>query len=377
MTDQGDTAADAGASAFVRLLAHELRNYIAPMHNAMHLLRLKAKSDATLPPVIDLMERQVKGMIATLEVVSDAERARRGEIVLDRASADLRELLAQALRALPASVAGQASRVNLNLERDVPWLDVDGPRFARALAAVIDNALRYSPGDSTVEVHARRVDAHVDIDVEDHGPGMTPAMRDQATEFFAAPHQAGHGLGLGLPLAATIVRLHGGTLSLHAGVDAGTRVRIRLPVSQGTLASAPQNMHGDAPSVASTGSAAAKSGRRVLIADDSAAVRRSLADLLQEMGHEVRAAVDGAQAVTMAQEWEPEFVLLDIHMPRLSGFDAARQLRARYPSSKMQIVMMSGENLDEVVRRGAREAGFDHCIDKGLAIGELTTLLSR
>jgi len=206
---------------------------------------------------------------------------------------------------------------------------------------------------------------------------MTPAMRDEATEFFAAPHQAGHGLGLGLPLAATIVRLHGGTLSLHAGVDAGTRVRIRLPVSQGTVASAPQNMHGDAPSVASTGSAAAKSGRRVLIADDSAAVRRSLADLLQEMGHEVRAAVDGAQAVTMAQEWEPEFVLLDIHMPRLSGFDAARQLRARYPSSKMQIVMMSGENLDEVVRRGAREAGFDHCIDKGLAIGELTTLLSR
>jgi len=377
MTDQGDTAANAGASAFVRLLAHELRNYIAPMHNAMHLLRLKAKSDATLPPVIDLMERQVKGMIATLEVVSDAERARLGEIVLDRASADLRELLAQALRALPASLAGQASRVNVNLERDVPWIDVDGPRFARALAAVIDNALRYSPGDSTVEVHARRVDAHVDIDVEDHGPGMTPAMRDQATEFFAAPHQAGHGLGLGLPLAATIVRLHGGTLSLHAGVDAGTRVRIRLPVSQGTVASAPQNTHGDAPSVASTGSAAAKSGRRVLIADDSAAVRRSLADLLQEMGHEVRAAVDGAQAVTMAQEWEPEFVLLDIHMPRLSGFDAARQLRARYPSSKMQIVMMSGENLDEVVRRGAREAGFDHCIDKGLAIGELTTLLSR
>jgi len=377
MTDQGDTAANAGASAFVRLLAHELRNYIAPMHNAMHLLRLKAKSDATLPPVIDLMERQVKGMIATLEVVSDAERARRGEIVLDRASADLRELLAQALRALPASVAGQASRVNVNLERDVPWLDVDGPRFARALAAVIDNALRYSPGDSTVEVHALRVDAHVEIDVEDRGPGMTPAMRDQATEFFAAPHQAGHGLGLGLPLAATIVRLHGGTLSLHAGVDAGTRVRIRLPVSQGTVASAPQNTHGDAPSVASTGSAAAKSGRRVLIADDSAAVRRSLADLLQEMGHEVRAAVDGAQAVTMAQEWEPEFVLLDIHMPRLSGFDAARQLRARYPSSKMQIVMMSGENLDEVVRRGAREAGFDHCIDKGLAIGELTTLLSR
>src|SRR3982751_2326930 len=166
MTDQGDTAANAGASAFVRLLTHELRNYIAPMHNAMHLLRLKAKSDATLPPVIDLMERQGKRMIATLEVVSDADRARRGEIVLDRASADLRELLAQALRALPPSIAGQASRVHVNIERDVPWLDIDGPRFARVLAAIIDNALRYSPGDSTVEVHARRVDAQIDIDVE-------------------------------------------------------------------------------------------------------------------------------------------------------------------------------------------------------------------
>ena len=377
MTEHGDTAANAGASAFVRLLAHELRNYIAPMHNAMHLLRLKARSDATLPPVIDLMERQVKGMIATLEVVSDADRARRGEIVLDRSSAELRELLAQALRALPPSTAGQASRVTVNIDREVPWLDVDAPRFARVLAAVLDNALRYSPGDSTVEVHARRVDAHVDIDVEDHGPGMPPGMRDQATAFFAVPHQAGHGLGLGLPLAAAIVRLHGGTLSLHAADEAGVRARIRLPLSEGAAASVPGDVHADAPSVASHASATPKSGRRVLIADDSAAVRASLADLLQEMGHDVRVAVDGAQAVTMAQEWEPEFVLLDIHMPKLSGFDAARQLRARFPPSKMQLVMMSGENLDEVVRRGAREAGFDHCIDKGLAIGELTTLLSR
>ena len=374
MTQEGGTAANAGASAFVRLLAHELRNYIAPMHNAMHLLRLKAKADATLPPVIDLMERQLKGMIGALEAVSEADRARRGAIVLEHAPADLRDVVEQALRSISAA---ERSRVKVAIDTDVPQLDIDVPRFTRVLAGVIDNALRYSPAGSTVHVRGRRTAGAVEVEVEDRGAGIPTAMREQVTEFFAVPHQSGHGLGLSLPLAAAIVRLHGGTLSLDSPGAEGTRVRIRLPFSPGDIASATQAAHAKAQQAAPQAGTAPKTGRRVLIADDSAAVRASLADLLQEMGHEVRAAADGAEAVSMAQEWQPDFVLLDIHMPRLSGFEAARELRARFPSSAMRLVMMSGENLDDVVRRGAHEAGFDHCIDKGLAIGDLTDVLAR
>jgi CheY-like chemotaxis protein len=377
MTQDGETAANAGANAFVRVLAHELRNYIAPMHNAMHLLRLKAKGDPTLPPVIDLMERQLRGMIGALEAVSEADRVRRSATVLDRAPADLHDLVEQALRALPSTSAPDRSRVKVAIEPGVPQLDVDGPRFTRALAGVIDNGLRYSPTRSTVDVRGRRIDGAVEVEVEDRGAGIPAAMREQVTEFFAAPHQSGHGLGLGLPLAAAIVRLHGGTLSLESPGAEGTRVRIRLPISPGDTTSTLQSAHANAPEAVPQAGTAPKTGRRVLIADDSAAVRASLADLLQEMGHEVRAAADGAEAVSMAEEWQPDFVLLDIHMPRLSGFEAARELRARFPSSAMRLVMMSGENLDDVVRRGAREAGFDHCIDKGLAIGDLTGLLAR
>ena len=371
MTRASGERESTGAAMFVRVLAHELRNYIAPMHNAMHLLRLKAKADPTLPPVIDLVERQLKGMLGALDAVSDADRARRGEMTLERAPVEVSHVIDQALSSLSSATSGQAQRVRVDVEGEGA-LDVDAARLSRALAAIVDNGLRYSPGSSSVLVRARRVDDGVEILVEDHGPGLPRDTREHVTEFFAAPHQPGHGLGLGLPLASAIVRLHGGTLSIADGETGGTRVRVHLPAGRRTA----RADEGITRAAAHT-SPAEKSGRRVLIADDSAAVRASLSDLLEEMGHEVRAAADGAQAVEMAQAWRPEFVLLDIHMPKLSGFDAARKLRAQFPSSAMQLVMMSGENLDDVMRRGARDAGFDHCIDKGLAIGELTGLLSR
>ena len=372
-----DSAAIQRASSFVRLLAHELRNYIAPMHNALHLLRLKAKGDPTLPPVIDLMERQLKNMLGALEAVGDADRLRRGDMALERAPADLSQIVDEALRTLPVATAAQARRVDIDVQDGLPKLDVDASRLARALAAIVDNALRYSPGDSAVHVRAHRADDAIELTVDDRGPGMPAELREHVTQFFAVPHQAGHGLGLGLPIAAAIVALHGGTLSVTETGTGGTRVRLCLPQS---MRDDPRAQQDDATATAAVPPAVAgagKSGRRVLIADDSPAVRASLADLLEEMGHEVKAAADGAEAVALAQAWRPEFVLLDIHMPKLSGFDAARKLRAQFPPSTMQLVMMSGENLDEVIRRGAREAGFDHCIDKGLAIGELTGLLSR
>jgi CheY-like chemotaxis protein len=131
-------------------------------------------------------------------------------------------------------------------------------------------------------------------------------------------------------------------------------------------------------SVAGTRRAGNGSGhapRRILIADDSAAVRDSLARLLEDMGHQVRGAQDGAEAVELAQRWRPDFVLLDIHMPKLNGIMAARALRAQFPSTLMRLVMMSGISLDEETRAGATAAGFDHCIDKISALEGLEKLL--
>jgi len=357
---------------FLRLLAHELRNYIAPMHNAMHLLRLKARNDPTLPPVIDMVERQLTAMAGTLEAVSEMDRVRRGEMTLERSAASARALVDRALQGLPTALAARRDRVHVDVPDDLPNVQVDEARLTRALTSVVDNALRYGPSDGDVRVRGRTTGSALEITVDDDGSGMPEQQRERAVEFFALPQQSGHGLGIGLPLAAAIVRLHGGTLALEQRTP-GTRVRISIPISgSASLRLGANDSNEDGP-VAAPGTAAR---RRVLLADDSAAVRASLADLLQELGHDVRAAADGAEAVAIAQSWQPEFVLLDIHMPKLNGFEAARKLRSLYPSSVMKLVMMSGDGVDETVRRGARQAGFDHWVDKGLAIGELATILA-
>lgn len=372
------SAASAGVtvpSAFLRTLAHELRNYIAPVQNANHLLRLRARAEPALQPVIDIVERQLTGMLRTLEAIGEADRARRGELELARAPTSVEALVQGALDATRPLHEGRARAVQVDIAPGLPQVDVDAERVRRALAAVLDNALRYSPRDAPVVVTAQRggpASNAIAVRVRDEGPGLPAGLADRMHAPFDAPHVAGHGLGLGLPLARAVLQLHRGDLALSSG-GAGTEVTLLLPVARSDSAGV------EAPSAAQEHAAASPSapGRRVLIADDSAAVRTSLADLLQEMGHEVRAAANGLEAVEIATTWQPEFVLLDVHMPRLNGFDAARRIRAAVPATRTRLVLMSGQDLDAATRSGAEAAGFDHCIDKGLAINELGDLLAR
>lgn len=382
MTNPGESpGADGGMvpggarADFLRLLAHELRNYVAPIHNAMHLMRLKSRSDPTLAPVIDIVERQLAGMTRALDAVSDADRIARGQFTLERAPTEVTTLVQRAEEAVRALLDARRHRLEVHGVAGLPPVHVDAGRIARALAALLDNAARYGADGTPIMVECTARGDAVEITITDRGPGMSAEQSVAALEFFGSPHRPGQGLGLGLPLAAAVVRMHGGDIALEQP-DGGLRVRVSLPVHAAKETASRAVDPGPRPEAPGAAAAAAR-GRRVLIADDSAAVRASLADLLREMGHDVRAAADGEEAVAMAQAWNPEFVLLDIHMPRLSGFGAARKLRALYPRPGMQLVMMSGDGLDDAIRRGATEAGFDHCIDKGLAIGELTDLLAR
>lgn len=374
---------------FMRVLAHELRNHIAPIQNAMHLLRLRSRTDQTFLPAVEIIERQLVGMIRTLDAVGEADRVTRGRAVLERSPITVQALVDQALQAVKVVTERRAHPVEVMLPAELPLVDVDASRMTRVLAILLDNAARYTPPDKAIRLTAAPVDAAMEISIRDEGPGVPPQVLSHAFVFFAAPDEPGHGLGIGLPLAKALMDLHGGALDItRPAVGGGTQVTLRLPrVGTSALQSVPQPAslaavlaHSAediaAPARPTTG-ASQRQGRRVLVADDSPAVRASLADLLQELGHEVRAVADGAEAVTMAEEWRPEFVLLDIHMPKLNGFEAARRLRAVFPATAMQLVMMSGDDLDGMMRRAALEAGFDHCVDKGLAIGDLTRLLDR
>lgn len=393
MTEPHSSSTETGPE-FLRVLSHELRNNIAPIQNATHLLRMRSRADASLVPVIEIIERQLSGMLRTLDTLGEADRAHRGQTVLECAPVAVGALVEQALQVARASVEKRGRPVDVMLAADLPLANVDGPRIARVLAILLDNAARYTPPGEPITVSAAATDGHIEIRIRDRGAGIPADVLSHVFDFFAAPHQVGHGLGLGLPLAKALVDRHGGELCIGSPAPGGgTEVMVRLPaaghgdsssgaggatgrVHPAEAADDARNAAAGAPAQAGDG-AARSGGRRVLIADDSAAVRTSLTDLLEEMGHEVRAAGDGAEAVAMAQTWQPEFVLLDIHMPKLNGFDAARRIRGLFPPTVMQLVMMSGDDLDEVVRRGARQAGFDHCVDKGLDIGELATLLRR
>lgn len=372
----------AGAqSRFMRLLAHELRNYVAPIQNAMHLLRLRARTDPSLLPVAEIIERQATGMLRTLDMVVEADRASRGDVVLERAPAQVSALIGRALESARAVIELRRVRVESEGLENLPAVDVDAGRIVRTLANLLDNAARYSPEGSRVVLRGALEGNAVAIAIADEGPGLPDDA--QRLEFFTAPHRPGQGLGLGLPLAKTLLALHGGDLRIGSRRDAhGTEVVVRLPRADGSVSSGEgESLRAALRPDASVGPADVDAGapgtrRRVLIADDSAPIRASLGDLLQDLGHDVRAAVDGAEAIAMAQAWQPDFVLLDIHMPKLNGFEAARKLRALYPRSQMQLVLISGDDLDDAIRRGAKDAGFDHCIDKGLAIGDLTAILA-
>src|SRR5581483_10281742 len=202
---------------------------------------------------------------------------RRGEMSIERAPASLHDVVARAVQALPGNA--RRDRIETDVPDTLEPVELDAARMTRVIAGLLDNALRYAPGDSPVRLAAREMPSATEIVIDDAGPGMSAAERERALEFFELPHRPGRGLGLTLPLAAAMTRLHGGSLALEPSPQGGLRVLLRLPRagSHGaTHARSETAAEQDDIAAAATGT-----GRRVLLADDSAAVRTSLTDLLQ------------------------------------------------------------------------------------------------
>jgi CheY-like chemotaxis protein/anti-sigma regulatory factor (Ser/Thr protein kinase) len=357
----------------LRALTHELRNSIAPVVNAVHLIKLRGGKDPELAGILSIIDRQIAGMTHTLEAVAEADRLSRGEIALQRQCIDIAAAIQSAVHSKKALIESRRQRVRVSAGPRPVWVDVDPARLSQAIAQLLDNAARYSEEGSEimVEVLSRTDDAQVRI--TDHGRGISPDVLPHVFEAFALRQPSRTGLGLGLGIARALCELHGGNITARSGGEGrGSEFSITLPLAPQAGDRAP------APSAGTqrpADTAHAPGSRRILVADDNQAVRNSFASILKEMGHDVRLAADGVQALEVAEAWSPEFVILDVHMPKIDGYTIARKLRARYPSTAIQLVMMSGTDLDQTTLMGAREAGFDHCVDKTLAIKGLDALL--
>ena len=369
-TDLSGTAI--GQGPFVSGLVHELRNLLAPMGNVVQMLRMRSAGDARAAPGIAILERQMNGIGRLLDRLSLADHLVRQEITPRSDSLDLGELLGGVADALRESTSNGERRLHVSLAADSQLCDVDATLLAAALRELLENAVHCTAEHGQIWLEAEVVDDGCRIRVRDNGRGIDPARLADllAPGDIRPPQGSTHRgrLGLGLATAARIAELHGGRLEVaSAGPGLGASFTLLLP---------PTALRRDTAQAAVVATAAVTTAprRRVLIVDDNDAMQNSLTNLLEELGQQVRSARDGEEALRIARDWQPDLVLLDVNLPKLNGYRVARELRAQFAPARMAMVMMSGEDPLDALRRGAAEAGVDRYIDKmqaGALIREL------
>jgi signal transduction histidine kinase len=354
--------ADRRKSEFLATLAHELRNPLAPIRNALELLRLGADKPGLLDKVRTTMERQVGHMVHLINDLLDIARISSGKVVLKIERVDLQSVVASAVETTLPLIEAAGHELALHLPAQAVWLDVDTVRLSQVLSNLLSNAAKYTPqrGRITVSADADLEGGMAVIQVSDTGIGIAPEALEAVFEMFAqAPQSIGiskGGLGIGLSLVRHLVTLHGGSVTASSrGPGQGSTFTIRLPLAMG--------MHGAAAAASTT---AAQDGvprqhdaLRVLVADDNVDAADTLSILLRMEGHDVRVAYDGEQAVRIGGEFRPALAFLDIGMPRMDGYQAALALRALPGMHDIRLVALTGWGAEED-RARTHAAGFDH-----------------
>lgn len=382
--------ADRHKDEFLAMLAHELRNPLAPIHNAVQLMRQKPLADPQLEWARDLIARQLIDLTRLVDGFLDVSRITRGKINLNKEIVELGNLISRAIETVHPLL--DERRHSLILELPDPRVTIHGDptRLTQAIADVLGNAAKYTDAGGKIILSVSEGADEVEIRIRDNGVGIDPKALPLVFELFNQGDQIGDGtrggLGIGLALVKRVVELHGGGVSAwSAGPGTGAEIRMRLPRHRDSAGkTAPAAAAANAASTAAedlvvTPAATATSarlGRRILIADDNNDALESLATLLQIGGHEVFTATNGRTALQCAEHDRPEVALLDIGMPILDGYEVARRIRAQPWGERMTLVALTGWGQDSD-RRRSREAGFDSHMVKPLDLDVLAELLAQ
>ena len=354
--------ADRRKDEFIATLSHELRNPLAPLSNALEILRLTRGADE--PPVLAMMERQVKQLVRLTDDLLEMSRITRGSFELRRERTLLGGIVRNALEtAEPLNRAAHHS-VTLSASPDELWVDGDPVRLAQIVANLLSNAAKYTDEGGSIVVEVRRAGTHALVSVRDNGAGLAPHELARVFDMFVRGERS-TGLGIGLALARRLAEMHGGTIeAASAGRGRGAEFTLRLP-----LADLPA-----APSERAQQAWSAMTQKRVLVIDDNRDAADSLGTLLEHLGAEVRVLHDARQALAAFQAYRPGVVLLDLGMPEVDGYQVARAIRADERNGRVPLVALTGWGQEED-RRRVREAGFDHHLVKPADIGALRALL--
>jgi signal transduction histidine kinase len=389
--EQALKEADRHKDEFLAMLAHELRNPLAPIHNAIELMRMKPLDDPQLNWARDVIARQLTSLTRLVDDLLDVSRITRGKINLTRQVVELEGLISRAVETVHPLF--DEHRHQLTLELPEPGVKVfgDPTRLTQAIANVLGNAAKYTDAGGQISLLSSVRSADVEIRIRDNGIGIRPELLPHVFELFTQldrdDGRTQGGLGIGLALVQRLVQMHGGDVTaVSDGPGKGSEFMIRLPLlrededpveARAEPASAAQSGGQVATVVTSLATAsAARMVRRILIADDNNDALESLATLLQLSGHEVYTATNGGTALQSAERHLPEVVLLDIGMPMLDGYEVAKRIRAQPWGQRITLVALTGWGQDSD-RRRSREAGFDSHLVKPLDLETLTDLLAR
>jgi|GEM_PF-665249 len=364
-------AADRAKDEFLATLAHELRNPLAPLRSALHLLGTGG-AEASAPSLIELMERQLDHLIRLVDDLLEMSRITRGTFALRKERIQVADVVRNAVETSRPLIEAAHHELTVTLPEEPLWLEGDPVRLAQIVANLLNNAARYTEDRGRIIVRAEKRGDAAEISVIDTGIGIDPETLPRVFEMFRRGTDSamrGGGLGIGLSLSQRLVAMHGGTIEAHsAGTGAGSRFVVRLP-----LAEAPE---GERPAAAGgSASVAGPEPLRILIVDDNRDAAVTLAMILESFGAETEVACSGAEALEKFAAWSPAIVFLDIGMPLIDGYEVARRIRRDFPDRRPTLVALTGWGQQED-RRRAREAGFDHHIVKPAEIGVLRDLVS-
>ncbi len=354
--------ADRKKDHFIATLAHELRNPLAPIRNAVNALRQRTQGDAQLAGCRDIIDRQVTQMSRLLEDLLDVSRMTRGQFPLRREPLRLATVIERAIEIAKPLIDAAGHALRIDMPAQPVAIEGDLTRLAQVFSNLLINAAKYTPPGGriglVIELHADEVAVTVTDTGIGIGAGQMPHVFEMFGQAASALDRSQGGLGIGLSLARGLVEMHGGRIEAHSeGVGKGSEFIVRLPVERPVAPAGSSGATSDAVPAPPAGP------RRILIADDLRDSADSLAMLLEAMGHEVHVAYDGKQALHMAEALRPEVTLLDLGMPELNGYEACRRIREASWGRSMVLIAQTGWGQEED-RRRTQDAGFDHHIVK-------------
>lgn len=364
--------ADRKKDEFIALLAHELRNPLAPVRNGLRILELAENDPQTLSQVRLMMERQLTHMVRLIDDLLDVSRMNRNKLHLQKHRVSLQEVINNAVEATRPAIEAANHSLTVSLPDKPIFLDADLTRLAQVFSNLLSNSAKYTKPGGKIWLIAEPEGDQLIVEVRDNGIGIPAASLPNIFDMFSqVPSDSNHctdGLGIGLALVKALVEMHQGSVSASSdGPDKGSIFRVTLPILSAVVDAQPeprvQDIHApDQPK------------RRILIVDDNHDACDSMAMLLNLLGHDVRIAHDGFEALACVKEFAPHIVLMDVGMPNLNGYDATRLIREQANGKAITIVAVTGWG-QEGDRTQSRAAGCDGHLVKPVNLKDIEDLL--